>query len=90
MNVCVGADGPFAVVTTTSAGPSAPAGVTATICVLPNTWTSVAGTPPTVTVDPGVKFVPVIVMAVPPVTGPWSGVSGCMTGAAVTGRERVE
>ena len=51
MNVC-GADAPFAVVTTTSAGPSAPAGVTATICVLPNTWTSVAGTPPTVTVAP--------------------------------------
>ena len=72
-------------VTTTLAGPSAPAGVTATICVLPNTWTSVAGTPPTVTVAPGMKFCPVMVIAVPPVTGPLAGVSGCTTGAALTG-----
>ena len=42
----------MAVVTTTSAEPSAPAGVTAMIWVLPRTWTSVAGTPPTVTVAP--------------------------------------
>ena len=70
--------------TATSAGPSAPAGVTATICVLPITCTSVAGTPPTVTVVAGVKPVPVIVMAVPPVTGPLFGVSGWVAGAAFT------
>ena len=44
-----------------------------------------AGTPPTVTVAAAVKFWPEIVIAVPPVTGPWSGVSGCTTGAAMTG-----
>ena len=57
---------PPAVVTATVCAPAVPAGVTAVIEVALATTTLVAATPPTVTLLAPVKFVPVIVMAVPP------------------------
>jgi hypothetical protein len=61
---------PAVVVTKMLAVPAEPAGVTAVIEVLLTTTTLVAGAPPTVTVAPVKKFVPVIVIAVPPAAGP--------------------
>jgi hypothetical protein len=60
-------------VTVTVTAPAAPAGVVAVIDVLLATTTLVAATPPNVTVAPLAKFVPVIVTAVPPATGPLFG-----------------
>ena len=73
---------PPAVVTTTSFAPAAPAGVTAVIDVSLTTTTLVAATPPTVTLDPPIKFVPVIVIAVPPVMSPTFGLTDEIVGAA--------
>src|SRR3989475_13016985 len=59
----------------TSATPAACGGVVALICVALTTLTPVAGVPPTVTVAPAAKFVPVIVIAVPPAVGPEVGLT---------------
>ena len=73
---------PFAVTVTVTA-PALPAGVVAVIVVLFTTTTLVAAALPNVTVAPAAKFVPVMVTAVPPATGPWFGVTlltvGCTT-----------
>ena len=60
-------------VTVTVTAPAACAGVVAVIDVLLTTTTLVAAVPPNVTVAPEAKFVPVIVTAVPPPTGPLFG-----------------
>ena len=64
---------PLGVVTDTVFAPSAPAGVTAVTVVELTTLTEVAATPPIVTELVPVRFVPVIVIAVPPVVGPTFG-----------------
>src|SRR5438132_9987559 len=62
------------IVTTTSAAPAAWPGVVALICVALTTLTPVAPVPPTVTVAaPVSKFVPVIVIGVPPAVRPEGG-----------------
>jgi hypothetical protein len=63
---------PFTV-TVTVTPPAACAGVVAVIVVLFTTTALVAAVPPNVTVAPAAKFVPVIVTAVPPATGPLFG-----------------
>jgi hypothetical protein len=60
-------------VTVTVTAPAACAGVVAVIDVLLTTTTFVAAFVPNVTVAPETKFVPVIVTAVPPATGPSFG-----------------
>ncbi|NDG64681.1 MAG: hypothetical protein EBY29_14645 [Planctomycetes bacterium] len=57
---------PFAPVTSTDAGPIDPAGVTAVTVVEFTATTSVADTPPTLTLVAPFRKVPVIVIAVPP------------------------
>ena len=64
---------PPVVATTTSAVPAAWAGVVAVIEVALTTAKPVAATPPTVTDVAPVKFVPVMVTAVPPAVGPLAG-----------------
>ena len=73
---------PKPVVTLTVCAPAAPEGVTAVIevAVLPDT---VAGAPPTVTVAL-VKFVPVIVIVVPPVAGPVEGETDAIVGTGIS------
>ena len=70
------------VVTTTSFTPAVPAGVTAVKEVELTNTTLVAATPPTFTVAPARKFVPVIVIGVPPTNGPTAGVIEVMDGCA--------
>ena len=60
-------------VTSKSAKPAVPAGVVQVRLVLLTKTTLVAALPPTVTVAPFWKFVPVTVTAVPPTVGPLSG-----------------
>jgi hypothetical protein len=60
-------------VTVTVAAPALPAGLVAVSVVLFTKLTLVAAVPPNVTVAPAAKFVPVIVTAVPPATGPLFG-----------------
>ena len=72
---------PPTVVTTISFAPAVPEGVTAVIEVALTTTTLVAAAPPTVTVAP-VKFVPVMVIAVPAVSGPEDGLTLAIVGAA--------
>jgi hypothetical protein len=60
-------------VTATVTAPALPAGVVAVMVVLFTTTTFVAAVPPNVTVAPVVKFVPVIVTAVPPAVDPVFG-----------------
>jgi hypothetical protein len=60
-------------VTVTVTAPTLPAGVVAVMVVPFVTTTFVAAAPPNVTVAPAAKFVPVIVTAVPPATGPLFG-----------------
>ena len=72
---------PPAVVTATLCAPAVPAGVTAVIDVALTTTTLVAATPPTVTLLAPVKFVPVIVKAVPPNVEPDVGEMLAMVGA---------
>src|ERR1700740_524298 len=57
----------------TVTAPAACAGVVAVICVGLTTTTFVAVLLPNVTVAPAAKFVPLIVTAVPPATGPLFG-----------------
>ena len=61
---------PLLLVTVTVTEPALPAGVVAVIVVLFTTTTFVAAVLPNFTVAPAAKFVPVIVAAVPPATGP--------------------
>jgi hypothetical protein len=63
---------PFTVTVTVTA-PALPAGVVAVMVVPFTTTTLLAAVPPNVTVAPEAKFVPVIVTAVPPATGPLFG-----------------
>ena len=72
---------PPGVVTTTLFAPAAPAGVTAVMTVEETTTTLVAVTPPTVTVDAPERFVPVIVIAVPPNVDPDVGETEDTVGA---------
>jgi hypothetical protein len=60
-------------VTVTVTAPALLAGVVAVIDVLLTTTTFVAAVLPNFTVAPETKFVPVIVTAVPPATGPLAG-----------------
>jgi len=75
------ADVPCGVVTVTSAAPAVPAGVTAVSEVAECTVTSVAACPPTSTVAPGTKPVPVTVTTVPPSGGPPLGATAVTVGA---------
>ena len=60
-------------VTTTSLAPADPAGVVQVIDVAETTTTLVQALPPTLTVAPAAKFVPVIVIDVPPAVLPDDG-----------------
>ena len=72
---------PPSVRTTTSRTPAAPAGaVIARIVVGLTTTRLVGASPPTVTVAPGWKFVPVMVIDVPPASGPAVGVTRVIVG----------
>ena len=73
---------PPGVVIDTVFGPSVPAGVTAVTVVALTTLTEVAATPPIVTELAPVKFVPVIVIAVPPLVGPVFGLTDEIVGVA--------
>ena len=73
---------PPTVVTTIVFAPAVPTGVTALMDVALSTTTPVAATPPIVTLVAPVKFVPVMVMAVPAVNGPDDGLTLAMVGAA--------
>ena len=76
---------PPAVVTATVCEPDVPAGVTAVMDVGETTVKLAAATPPTVTSVAPVKLVPVIVMDVPPPTGPDTGLTPVMVGAGTAG-----
>ncbi len=71
------------VVTATLCAPVIPAGVTAVIEVALTTTTLVAATPPTVTLLAPVKFVPVMVIAVPPANTPVFGFTELIVGRAI-------
>ena len=71
-------------VTTTLAVPAEPAGVVHVIDVAETTLTLVHAEPPTVTVEPLPKFVPVIVIDVPPAVEPAVGDTAVTVGAGVT------
>ena len=73
---------PPTVVTATLLAPAVPTGVFAVIEVALTTTTLVAATPPTVTLVAPVKLVPIIVNAVPAVSGPEVGLTVVMVGAA--------
>ena len=70
-------------VTTTLTAPAACAGVVAVIDVLLTTVTPVAAVPPSFTVAPARKPVPVIVTAVPPLAVPEFGVIELTVGAGL-------
>jgi hypothetical protein len=74
---------PPGVVTDTDFGPAVSAGVTARIVDPFTTVTAVADFVPILTVLPLGKFAPTIVICVPPVVGPWFGV----TEATIGGRK---
>ena len=76
------ADPPSAV-SDTVAAPAVPTGVTAVTVVEFTTRTFVAAVPPIVTLDVPVRFVPVIVIAVPPDAGPEFGFTVEIVGAAM-------
>ena len=71
---------PPGVVTTTCFAPAVPAGVTAVMLVAETTITLVAATPPTVTLVAPVRFVPVIVIDVPPRVEPLVGLIDVIVG----------
>ena len=68
--------------TDTVFAPALPAGVTAVTVVELTTLTEVAATPPIVTELVPVKFVPAIVIAVPPETFPVFGLTDEIVGGA--------
>src|SRR5258706_15685969 len=72
-------------VTTTSTTPAACAAVVAVIVVALTTATPVAAAPPSATVAPVTKFVPVIVTAVPPPGAPVAGAIPVTVGAGGPG-----
>ena len=76
---------PPAVVTATVCEPDVPSGVTAVIDVGETTVKLAAATPPTVTSVAPVKLVPVMVINVPPPTGPDTGLTPVMVGAGIVG-----
>ena len=67
-------------VTATLLAPAVPAGVTAVTLVAEFTTTLVAATPPTVTLVAPVRFVPVIVIEVPPRVEPEVGATDVIVG----------
>ena len=67
-------------VTATLFAPAVPAGVTAVTLVAETTTTLVAATPPTVTLLAPVRFVPVIVIDVPPIVEPLVGLTDVIVG----------
>jgi hypothetical protein len=67
-------------VTTTSLAPALPEGVVQVIDVAETTVTDVQALPPTVTAAPCAKFVPVIVIDVPPAVLPEVGAIDVMVG----------
>jgi hypothetical protein len=71
-------------VTVTLAAPAGCADVVAVIDVALTTTTPVAGDPPTSTVAPPAKFVPLIVIAVPPSVEPLVGLTPVTAGAGTT------
>ncbi len=71
---------PLGVVTATLFAPAAAAGVTAVMLVAETTTTLVAATPPTVTLLAPVRFVPVIVIDVPPRVEPLLGLTDVIVG----------
>jgi hypothetical protein len=71
---------PPGVVTATDFMPAALAGVTAVTVVAFTTLTEVAATPPTVTAVVPVRFVPFIVIDVPPEVGPAVGLNDAIVG----------
>ena len=74
------ADVPVALVTVTSTVPAACAGAVAVIDVAPLTMT-IAELVPNFTVEPAVKFAPVMVTDVPPAAGPELGLIEVTVGA---------
>jgi hypothetical protein len=64
---------PLGVVTRMLADPTTPAGAVAVMVVPFTTVTPVAATPPIVTIEVPMKFVPVMVTACPPPRGPDAG-----------------
>jgi len=70
------------VVIDTVFAPIVPAGVTAVTVVELTTLTEVAATPPIVTELAPVRFVPVIVIAVPPLVDPVFGLTAEIVGVA--------
>jgi len=72
---------PSVLVTTTLTAPAVCAGAVAVIEVALTTVTFVAEVPPSLTVAPDRKPVPVIVKAVPPATGPDVGATAVTVGA---------
>ena len=70
-------------VTTTFLAPALPAGVEQVIDVAETTVTDVQALPSTVTVAPCAKFVPVMVIAVPPAVLPEVGAIDVMVGAEI-------
>ena len=84
VNAPVDVTTPPIVVTATSLAPAVPDGVTAVNDVpAPFTTTLVAAAPPTVTVAL-VKFVPAIVIVVPPVAGPVEGETDAIVGTGIS------
>ena len=85
MNAFVNVAVPPAVVTATLFAPAVPVGVIAVMVVVEVTLSAVAAKPPTVTlVVPATKFVPVIVIDVPPRVEPLVGVTDVIVGAGTT------
>ena len=75
---------PPAVVTATLCAPAVPVGVTAVMLVALTTTTLVAALPPTFTLVAPVKFVPVMVIEVPPNVVPDVGLTLVMVGNGTT------
>ena len=73
---------PYGVVTATLTAPTVPAGVTTVTLVEETTTTLVAATPPTVTLVVPSRFVPVIVINVPPAVEPDVGETDEIVGGA--------
>ena len=73
---------PPGVVSETVFAPTMPAGVTAVTDVLLTTLTLVAEIPPIFTLVVPVRFVPVIVIGVPPPVGPEFGLTELTVGTA--------
>ena len=84
MNAFISVAVPPAVVTATLFAPAKLAGVSAVTLVAETTTTLVAATPSTDTLLAPVRFVPVIVIAVPPKVEPLVGLTNVRVGAGRT------